>query len=84
MQYLISYDLHQPGRYYVPLWNELLRLGARRLLLSEWYLTGNYSPVLLRDHFAQFIDANDELLVVEFPYTAAWYGAAGKLPIYPS
>ena len=83
MQYLISYDLRQPGRDYRPLWDELTSLGAYRVLFSEWYLTGDFSPELLRNHLLQFIDANDGLLVVEFPYTAAWYNPIHHLPIYP-
>jgi hypothetical protein len=74
MQFLISYDLRQPGRNYQPLWDELARVGAFRVLLSAWYLNGNYTCSQLRDHFRQYIDANDALLVVEFAYNAAWTG----------
>jgi hypothetical protein len=61
----IGYDLLQPGKDYSRLTSELLRLGSRKMMLSDWILRGNYTAVSLRDHFAQFIDANDRLAVAE-------------------
>ena len=33
--YLVSYDLRVPGRNYQPVWDELKRLGAVRVLASS-------------------------------------------------
>ena len=64
MRYIISYDLVAPGRDYQTLWDELARMGAHRVLHSQWAvrLTETSAP-RLRDHFQQFIDSNDRLLV---------------------
>ena len=36
MRYIISYDLVAPGRNYQPLSDELARIGAQRVLLSQF------------------------------------------------
>jgi hypothetical protein len=63
--YMVSYDLHQPGRHYESLWAELGRLGARRLLASDWAVDLNNTAGQVRDHFRSFIDDNDSLLVTK-------------------
>ena len=64
MLYIISYDLIAPGQDYEPLWAELNRLGAKRVLQSQWAVRRtNTNPIALRDHLKRFIDANDRLLV---------------------
>ena len=64
MRYIISYDLVAPGRDYQTLWNELARMGAQRVLQSQWAVRRvETSAAGLRDHFRQFIDSNDRLLV---------------------
>lgn len=65
MRYLVSYDVDTPGKDYQKLWNELERLGGKRVLLSEWIVRNDATPAVMRDHFRQFIDANDRLLVSE-------------------
>jgi hypothetical protein len=62
-RYLISYDLNAPGRNYDALFNELARLGAKRLLLSQWGLRNAATGTALRDHLWSFMDGNDRLLV---------------------
>ena len=47
-RYLISYDLTAPGRNYEALFNELARLGAKRLLLSQWGLRNPATAVAIR------------------------------------
>jgi len=63
--YLVSYDLRKQ-RDYQTLWDELRDFDAVRILESDWcFRRFNTTAVGLRDHFAQFIDADDGLFVVE-------------------
>jgi hypothetical protein len=62
--HLISYDLDKPGQNYPRIISELERLGAKKVLYSEWMLKSNLSDVQLRDHLQKFVDGNDMLLVV--------------------
>ena len=65
MRYLISYDLIAPGKDYQALWDELERLGAFRVLLSQWVVRRiNTDAARLRDHLKSFVDFNDRILVV--------------------
>ena len=65
MKYLLSYDLNKPGQNYQKLWTELAEFDAKRILESQWaFRRINTSAAGLRDHFKQFIDNNDRLLVV--------------------
>lgn len=61
--YMVSYDLLTPGQNYEGLRNELQRLGAKRILLSQWVMRNDASASALRNHFRQFIDTNDRLFV---------------------
>jgi hypothetical protein len=70
--YLVSYDLLTPGRDYTRLYEELKRLGAARVLLSQWVLVTVNTAAELRDHFKQFIDTNDRLLVNDFKDWASY------------
>lgn len=71
-KYLISYDLDKPGQDYHRLIEELERLGALKVLFSEWLLRVNASAAEVRDHLQKFVDANDMLLVVGLTGEAAW------------
>ena len=70
--YLISYDLDKPGQDYPRLVKELERLGAIRILYSEWIFRSTSSAVEIRDWLKSFIDGNDMLLVVGLTGEAAW------------
>ena len=64
--FTIEYDLRNPGRDYQKLYDELARFGATRVLKSLWAFTRvNTTAIALRDHFRQFIDANDGLIVCQ-------------------
>ena len=64
MRYIISYDLVAPGRNYQPLSDELARIGAQRVLLSQFAVRRvGTTASALRDHLKKFIDSNDGLLV---------------------
>jgi hypothetical protein len=73
-RFVISYDLNAPGKDYEPLWAELRRLQARRLLFSQWgaHIT-DANAARLRDHLRQYIDANDRILVMDRD-SADWAG----------
>lgn len=73
-KYLISYDLDKPGQDYPRLIKELERLGALRILYSEWIFRSTSTAVEIRDHLRSFIDSNDMLLVVALTGEAAWTG----------
>ena len=75
MLYLISYDLRNPGRDYRTLWAELHRLGAVKVLESQYAVRRNQTNAEgLRNYLLEFIDANDGLLVVEI-VEAGWAGS---------
>lgn len=63
--YTLNYDLRKQ-RNYQPLYDELAKFNAVRVLESCWCFrrTGT-SASGLRDHFKQFIDADDGLFVAE-------------------
>lgn len=71
---LISYDLDKPGQDYPRLITELERLGAVKVLYSEWIFRSTSSAVEIRDWLKSFIDSNDMLLVVALTGEAAWTG----------
>nr|WP_313659104.1 hypothetical protein [Achromobacter ruhlandii] len=70
--YFLSYDLRK-ARNYQPLYDELERFGATRPLESVWSFehTGA-TTAALREHFKQFIDADDGLIVIK---AKAWAGS---------
>ena len=66
MIHIISYDLRQPGRNYDALWEELSKIGGKRVLQSVWAVKRNgKTPAMLRDQLKRYIDENDRLLVAE-------------------
>ncbi|EHK6028312.1 TPA: hypothetical protein ACVU43_004582 [Vibrio parahaemolyticus] len=68
-KYFISYDLIK-DKDYERLYRELNRYGAIRVLESVWCLKhSSTSTSDLRDHFSDFIDSDDRLLVIE---SAGW------------
>lgn len=61
--YFVEYDLRKV-RNYQPLYDALIKLGAKRMLESSWCLRHtNTSAVRLRDYLWQFMDADDGLVV---------------------
>ena len=63
--YFLDYDLRKQ-RNYQPLYDELKKFSAVRILESSWSFDRfNTTSAGLRDHFKQFIDADDGLSVVE-------------------
>jgi hypothetical protein len=61
---MISYDLNKPGRDYKTLTDALEKVGARRVLYSQWIVRwNNTTAALIRQYIWTFMDANDRLLV---------------------
>lgn len=61
--FFLSYDL-RGKRDYQPLYDELEKLGAIRMLESCWcFKRFNTNAKNLRDYFSNFIDGDDGLLV---------------------
>lgn len=71
-QYLICCDLRKE-RDYQPFFKELTALRAVRILESLWCVSSlGSSPAGLRNHFRQFIDADDGLFVASMDEWASW------------
>jgi CRISPR associated protein Cas2 len=65
MRYLISYDLRKQ-RNYQPLYDELKRLNAVRVLESDWFVKRpGTNAEKLREQFRPLIDSDDGIFVVE-------------------
>jgi hypothetical protein len=70
--YFLTYDLRRE-KDYQKLYDELSKFNAVRVLKSTWcFNRENTNPVGLRDHFKQFIDSDDGLLVDESTNWATW------------
>lgn len=63
MGLIITYDLRAPGRNYEPLYAELKRLGAFRVLESVWCYYGTMEPGPMMEYLLKVLDANDGLLI---------------------
>jgi hypothetical protein len=63
--YFLEYDLRK-ARNYPKLYAELTNFGAVRLLESMWCFNRiNTNCENLRDHFSQFIDKDDGIMISE-------------------
>lgn len=77
--FLIGYDLNQAGQDYESLIEKIKDLGTWwHCLDSTWIIKSNSTAVDIRDHLKQFIDGNDEILVVKLTGDAAWYGFSAE------
>lgn len=62
--FFLEYDLRKPNRDYQSLYEELGEFGAVQILESLWCFNRvNTDAQGLRDHFSQFIDKNDGVIV---------------------
>lgn len=73
--YLISYDLHNPGRDYTPLHDAIKALadGWWHHLESVWLINTSKNAGAIRDTLKQKLDANDELFVISLGGNWATY-----------
>lgn len=74
--YLIGYDLNKSGQDYDTLIERIKELanGWWHHLDSTWIIKSNSTAKAIRDDLKQYIDSNDELLVVALTGEAAWTG----------
>ena len=68
----IGYDLQSPGKDYRRLNDELIALGARKILYSDWVLRSSFTATQLRDVLQAYIDHNDWLMVAEVSNWASY------------
>ena len=73
--YLIGYDLNKSGQDYSTLIEKIKELGDWwHCLDSTFIIKSTSTSISIRDHLKNFIDVNDELLVVGLNGEAAWHG----------
>ncbi|MFP0199068.1 hypothetical protein ACKJSM_28415 [Pseudomonas sp. PHC1] len=80
--FFLEYDLRKQ-RNYQPLYDELARFKAVRMLESMWcFHRVNINAAGLRDHFQGFIDNDDGLIVSEVTAWASRHalGTPNNLP----
>jgi hypothetical protein len=72
--FLVTYDLvkEKSGFDYKPLTDELKKQGGVRSHLSEWLISLDNTPQQVFDHFNQFIDKNDRLMVNRISERPTW------------
>ena len=72
--YVVSYDLDQPGpQNYDRLIARLQKLGAIRILYSQWLLKFNANAAALESDLINYIDpATDTFLVTALTRDTAW------------
>jgi hypothetical protein len=62
--FLVAYDMHKPTRHYARIIAELSK-GGRRILASDWIVQSPLDAGDLLDHLKQFLDQDDEMIVIE-------------------
>ncbi len=67
----VSYDLHKV-RDYKSLWGALEKLGAVRVLESQWLVSANQSAASLRDSLQTQVDNDDSIVVLELDSAKGW------------
>ena len=72
---LITYFLRSPGLEHLDLLTALNSEGAKRVMGTHWILNSEKACSELRDHFSQFLNAGDQLLVAELGPDVALWGA---------
>ena len=63
--FMINYDLNR-DKDYTTLIDELKRLGAAKSALSSWFVELGNTTVEVRNHFLQYVDDDDILIVTKF------------------
>lgn len=71
-KFIVSYDLHQPQRFYEPLWKRLGEWKAQRVLQSVWIIEWDSTAVAIRDDLKNYIDSDDALMVCRLNGESAW------------
>jgi len=71
MGLVITYDLRAPRRDYEPLYAELKRLPAWRVLESTWCYGGNMESGAMLTHLLRFMDSDDGLFITTLDNVAS-------------
>ena len=66
MLHLITYDLHNPGRNYEPLYQAITKYPCIKLTESCWAIRSNLTAIQIRNVLLPCIDSNDTLFVCDF------------------
>lgn len=74
MNYLIAYDLADPGQDYSGLENKLKEMEAMKLLRTTWVVSADAPAVTIADELKNRLDDNDQLVVFELGDDASTYG----------
>ena len=69
--FAISYDLRKT-RNYQPIYDQLGKWGAKRLLESYWLADINTTAGHVRDVLAQLVDGDDGVAVIELHRGSNW------------
>lgn len=69
--FVVSYDLIN-NKDYQRLIDELERLSAAKMLLSQWLVELNNTAQEVKDHLVDFVDGDDRLVVIEFDKRPAY------------
>lgn len=70
--YMVCYDLNSPGQEYSDLYEQIKTYGTWwHHLDSTWIVKSSKTAAEIRDHLGQYIDSDDELLIVKF---GSWAG----------
>lgn len=72
--FLISYDINEKDDFeYDNLWAKLRAMGAKKILYSEWIVTGDVNGArAIYDEIAPLTQLKDRLLVQEIAKDAIW------------
>ena len=80
--FLISYDLKKPVRDYSTLYEGIKNQSGNwcHVLESVWIITANNSNCTqIRDALSQYVDPNDQLLVVRLQGEGAWLNLSPEI-----
>lgn len=72
--FTVTYDLvaEKSGYDYKPLLDSLKELGGVKTHLSEWLIALDCTAKVTFNHFRQFVDENDRLMVIEVFERPVW------------
>jgi len=71
--FIVCYDLCQPGRDYMSLYEALKAFpNWAKLTESTWAIVSGFNCVEIRDYLMKFIDPNDRIIVIQSGQHAAW------------
>jgi len=77
--YLITYDIHAPGKNYNELYETLETIGKNFKLHESVRLIAkdDTNEGAIHGTLTNVMDSNDSVLVVEFPYGSSWNNVPG-------